>query len=95
MGHNSFLVTGEMFSSNVFDFDRAPKECRWVDDIWFSGWLHYNDIKIYSLGNQSGIIPITNFANIDCSTSLCFTQNATSHNNDTAIKWFYTKHGCF
>ena len=91
MGHNSFLVTKEMFKdlSKVFDYESAPNECKWVDDIWFSGWLNYFGIKIFSIANKKGCIPITNFANIDCSTSLCFTQNDTSHNNDKCIKWFY------
>ena len=80
-----------MFSSDVFDLNQGPDESIWVDDIWFSGWLSYNGVKIWSLGNSSKIIPITNFKHLNCSTSLCFSENTTSHNNDVTIKWFNKK----
>jgi len=75
----------EMFPSYVFDFNLAPKECFWVDDIWFSGWLHYNGVQIYSLGFNYKNIPITNLGNED---GLCVTNNLTNQNNNIAIEFF-------
>ncbi len=91
MGHNSFLVTPKMFTSDVFDFSLAPKECKWVDDVWFSCWLNFNNIKIWSLGNTYKTTPITNFETLIDSESLCFTHNVNSNNNNIAIKWFHNK----
>ena len=87
-GHDSFLVTPEMFSSNVFNFDIAPKECFWVDDIWFSGWLKYNNVKIYSLGFQFCNMPITDMETIKNSESLCLSHNLSNSNNNKAISFF-------
>jgi len=87
MGHNSFLVTPEMFPKNVFNFEKAPKECIWSDDVWFSGWLKHNQIHIYSLGFSFNNIPMTMFEN-DPSTSLCSTENITQHNNNITLKYF-------
>lgn len=89
MGHNSFLVTPNMFSEDVFDYSDAPEEAKFVDDVWFSGWLNYNKIKIWSLGNCDRTTPITNFETVLNSESLCFGENCSSHNNDKVIRWFF------
>ncbi len=88
MGHNGFLVTRKMFGPEVFDYKGVPIECMMVDDVWFSGWLMDNRIKIWSLGSVAGTIPITNIETIDRSASLCSSKNF-PHNNNTAIEWFY------
>lgn len=87
-GHDSFLVTPEMFPSNVFNFHEAPPECFWVDDIWFSGWLKYKNIKIYSLGFQFCNMSITNMETINNTESLCLTHNLSNSNNNKAISFF-------
>lgn len=88
-GYSSFLVTREMFPSNIFNYDVAPKECIWVDDIWISGWLAFNNIKIYSLGFCYNNISICDFNNYNVLNALSSTANSTSNNADITIKWFH------
>ena len=83
MGHNSFLVTPDMFSLDVFDYSKAPKECLYVDDIWFS--FHVKT-KIYSLGFQYKNIPITSIN--DSGISLCSSVNSDNKNNEISIQYF-------
>ena len=84
MGHNSFLVTADMFLDSVFDYSNAPKECMYVDDIWFSFHLK---TKIYSLGFQYKNIPITSMN--DSGISLCSTVNKDNQNNEISIRYFH------
>lgn len=86
MGHNSFLVTRDMFPKEVFDYTNSPKECIWTDDVWFSGWLKYNNVKIYSLGFNYKNIPMTS---LDTSVSLCSGINADNENNRISIKYLF------
>jgi len=87
MGHNSFLVTADMFSSDVFDYSKAPKECVFVDDIWFSFHLKK---KIYSLGFNYKNIPISSIN--ESGISLCSTMNSDNKNNEIAIQYFQSEH---
>ena len=90
-GHDSFLVTPEMFPKEVFNFKKGPKECFWVDDVWFSGWLKYNGVRIYSLGFSNQNIPITNIDLLEKGDGLCSTKNLTDKNNTKALKFFSKK----
>ncbi len=100
-GHHSFLVTPEMFSkrkdgrfknTRIFEYEKAPSECRWVDDIWISGWLLYNNVKIWSIGFVSGTIAISNLVTSD-TISLCNGKNSNEQNNNICIKWFHQRKG--
>jgi hypothetical protein len=93
-GHDSFLVTPEMFPVEVFNYKKAPKECFWVDDIWFSGWLRYNKVKIYSLGFNRQNIPITNSNHLN-TPSLSEGKNLNDKNNEKAISFFQKKYDIF
>ena len=100
-GHHSFLVTPEMFSkkkneifnnTRIFEYEKAPKECRWVDDIWISGWLLYHNVKIWSIGFVSRTVAISNLITSD-TISLCHGKNSTNRNNNVCIKWFHQRKG--
>ncbi len=100
-GHHSFLVTPEMFTKTkdgtfnnhrIFEYNRAPKECLWVDDIWFSGWLLYNNIKIWSTGFVNGTIAISSLTTSN-TPSLCHNKNNNNRNNNICIKWFHQRKG--
>jgi hypothetical protein len=88
-GNSSFLVTPEMLPSNIFDYDIAPKECVWVDDIWISGWLAVNKVNIYSIGSSFRNIPLANLNNRN--NALCKTRNLSRSNEKVTISWFYNK----
>lgn len=92
-GSPSFLVTPRMFPSDIFDFDKAPEECMWVDDILISGWLTVNKIRIYSLGFTYKNIPILDIYNMDPSVALSTTKNLSQINENIVIKWFHDMHG--
>ena len=89
-GHDSFIVTPEMFDKNIYDYDSAPRECVWVDDVWISGWLSYNNVDIYAIGLVNGAVPISNVLTQD-TPSLCYGKNSTNTNNKVCLKWFRRK----
>jgi hypothetical protein len=80
MGHNSFLIHANMFSSDVFSI---PKDLIWTDDVWFSGMLKR---KIYSLGFTYKNIPMSKYYNTGF--SLSGNVNADNENNRKAIEYF-------
>lgn len=88
MGHNSFCFQRWMFPKEVYDYSNAPKEAFYVDDIWFSGWLKYNNVNIWSIGYKSKFIPISFHYPHEKKIGLCETVNRTEHNNQTTIKYF-------
>jgi hypothetical protein len=89
-GYSSFVVTPKMFPPDIFDYEQAPKECIWVDDIWISGWLAVNNVNIYCLGYSYNNIPISNVNNSDSSMALSSTKNLSSNNENITVKWFQT-----
>ena len=91
-GHNSFLVTREMFPPEVFKYSNAPPECLWVDDVWWSGWLHYNGIPIHAIGCVQSCLPVTILGNRE---GLCNTKNSGDRNNNIAIRYFQKHYGIF
>jgi hypothetical protein len=90
MGHNGFLVTPEMFTSHVYNYKHCPEECKWVDDIWFSGWLTYNNVKIWSIGYSYKTTPLSNWNNYRDSPNLSFNIE-NDYNNNTTLSWFHKK----
>lgn len=86
-GASSFAVKPKFFDNRVFDFDNAPKEAFFVDDIWLSGNLARNQCPVY-------VVPAPfrfgRFVSLRQSTrvSLSQTVNLDNANNNTLYKYF-------
>lgn len=86
-GAASFAVKPKFFDKKVFDFDSAPEEAFFVDDIWVSGNLARTKTPVY-------IIPAPfrfgRFVSVRQSTQfgLSSSVNADNTNNNTLYKYF-------
>ncbi len=61
-GHGGYIVTPKMFPDEVFDYSKGPDEAFYVDDNWISGWLRYNQVKIFMLGMKVRAVPLPNLS---------------------------------
>ena len=86
-GHASYMVTRDMFTDKVFDYEKAPKEAFFVDDHWFSHHLLKNDIKILQVGLccKSVPLPDTNVCGFD---ALARDYNYDGHNERVVNRYF-------
>ncbi|WP_421870205.1 glycosyltransferase family A protein [Marinoscillum sp.] len=86
-GAASFAVKPKLFDERVFDFDNAPSEAFFVDDIWLSGNLSRNNSPVY-------VVPAPfrfgRFVSLRQSTkvSLSRTVNSDNSNNNTLYRYF-------
>lgn len=46
-GSSSYLIRPDFFKDDFFDFDTAPDEAFFSDDIWISGHLNRHNVSIY------------------------------------------------
>lgn len=86
-GAASFAVKPKLFDERVFDFEKAPKEAFFVDDIWLSGNLAWSKSPVY-------VIPAPfrfgRFVSLRQSTkvSLSRTVNSDNSNNNMLYRYF-------
>jgi len=91
-GCTGFLVTPGMFPKQVFDLKSGPKEALTVDDIWISGWLHYNGIKIMQPKMNIRYVPLPHVSALRNTPSLIWTENSDRKNDLATIEWFRKNH---
>lgn len=92
-GCTGFLVTPSMFPEEVFDLKNGPKEALTVDDIWISGWLHYNGVKIMQPKLNIRYVPLPHVSALKNTPSLIWTENSDRKNDLVTIEWFRKNHG--
>lgn len=86
-GAASFAVKPKLFDGRVYDFENAPKEAFFVDDIWLSGNLAWNKSPVY-------VVPAPfrfgRFVSLRQSTkvSLSKTVNSDNTNNNKLYRFF-------
>jgi hypothetical protein len=88
-GCGGYILRGDMLPDEVFNYDIAPEEAKYVDDNWISGWLWLNGIKVYTLGLNRGTLYIPS-QETKYTTALCDTVNLNKQNNKIVDKWFTT-----
>lgn len=86
-GCGGYVVTPKMFPPNVFDYSVAPESAIYVDDNWFSGWLRYNNVKIYMMGLKMGTCFFLSSATLG-SISLSGGPNKNKKHEKIVNKWF-------
>jgi len=93
-GFSAFLVTPEMFPAQVFDYSNAPKKAISVDDVWFSGWLRYNGIRIMTSPRLFTCVSIPSISGIRENTPcLGGTENLNFESDYAVINWFRNEIG--
>jgi hypothetical protein len=86
-GCGGYILRGDMLPKEVFDYEKGPKEAKYVDDNWISGWLWMNGIKVYTLGMHKGTMYIPNRKALG-TTALCKTVNQDDRNLIIVDEWF-------
>lgn len=86
-GAASFAVKPRFFSNNVFEFDQAPREAFFVDDIWVSGNLALTHTPVHVI---PGPFRFGRFVSLRQSSQfgLSSSVNADNTNNNTLYKYF-------
>jgi len=57
-GHSAYMVTPDMFTSDLYAYEKYPKECFFVDDNYFSAHLKKNGVKLLMVGMAYKAIPL-------------------------------------
>jgi len=65
-GHAGYMVTKDMFTKDLYNYKKYPKECFFVDDNYLSFHLHKNKVKIIMIGASYRSIPLPEMAS--CNT---------------------------
>lgn len=92
-GFSGFVITPDMLPKESLEIKNCPKEAISVDDIWFSGWLHLNGVKIISPAFMYRHLPIVNFGEIRLTPALAFGENAGFVSDQIVIDWFVKEKG--
>jgi hypothetical protein len=91
-GFSSFITTPKQLPHQIFNYEGAPHVAKFVDDMWISGWLHYNNIPIYQMARTPTNMPIFNFCLEWSSTCLGQTANKGFVNEPIVAKWLHATH---
>jgi len=92
-GFSGFIVVPEFFPKAAYEIKDCPKECISVDDIWFTGWLHKNGVRVQSTGSIWSCLPIINFGKMRQTTCLAHGENKDFVTDQIVINWFMKEHG--
>lgn len=57
-GHSAYMVTPDMFAEDLYDYQKVPRECFFVDDNYFSAHLKKNGVKILMVGMAYKAVPL-------------------------------------
>jgi hypothetical protein len=92
-GFSGFLVTPDMFPHEAFEIKNCPPEAISVDDIWFSGWLHVNGIRIICPPFIYKHMPIVNYGEMRLTPALATGENKDFISDQKVIDWFIREKG--
>ena len=62
-GHAAYMVTPKMFVKDIFNYEKHPKECFFVDDNYFSHHLKKNKVRIVMTGLSYKAVPLPDMIN--------------------------------
>ncbi len=86
-GASSYAVKRKLFTQEVTDYNNAPDEARFVDDIWFSGHLAKNKVNVYVVPGFFKYCRLSNWK-VASGTGLVKTANKNHHNNNVLYEYF-------
>lgn len=91
-GFSGFVLVPSMFPKEVYEIKNCPKEAISVDDVWFSGWLKVNGVKIRSLGKTWRRMPLLNLGEMRETPSLVKNENKGFRSDQIVLTWFSKTH---
>ena len=89
-GHSAYMVTPDMFTEDLYDYENLPKECFFVDDNYFSAHLKKNNVKILMAGLTYKAVPLPEITACQISP-LHQVENHDDHNEKVVNKFFLEK----
>ena len=87
-GHSAYMVTPDMFTEDLYDYEKLPKECFFVDDNYFSAHLQKNNVKILMAGLSYKAVPLPEITTCQISP-LHQVENHDDHNEKVVNKFFH------
>jgi len=89
-GASSYAVMPKLFTSEVFNYENAPNEAFYVDDIWFSGHLAVAKSPVY-------VIPLScrfgRFVSVRQQNDISLSKAVNSnHQNNNILYQYFEKH---
>lgn len=88
-GHSAYMVTPNMFTKDIYNYRRAPKECFFVDDNYFSWHLKKNRVKILMVGLNYKAVPLPDMTN--CFTGALHQNHNGDGHNERVVNRYYNK----
>lgn len=86
-GSSSYLVKPSFFPKEMFDYERAPKEAFYCDDIWVSGNLAKSQIPILIMPFCGWIPRLLNFSTRN-TIRLATKENRDDYNENCIYRYF-------
>jgi hypothetical protein len=86
-GCGGIMVKPKFFDAAFFDYDSAPAQAFFVDDIWISGNLARRNIPKYVIPFRGRYVYLPSFAALS-GPALDRDENKTGSNNDAVIDYF-------
>ena len=88
-GHSAYMVTPKMFTNDIYEYEKVPKECFFVDDNYFSFHLKKNGVKIMMIGMSYKAVPLPDMVN--CFTDGLHRNENTNGNNEVVVNKYFNK----
>ena len=82
-GHSGYIVTPDMFTEELYDYGKLPKECFFVDDNYFSAHLKKNNVKILMAGLSYKAVPLPEI--VTCQLSPLHQTENHDNNNEKIV----------
>ena len=89
-GHSAYMVTPNMFTEDIYEYEKVPKECFFVDDNYFSFHLKKNKVKIMMIGMSYKAVPLPDMVN--CFTDGLHRNENTNGKNEVVVNKYFNKY---
>jgi len=86
-GSSSYLIRPAFFQKDFFDYESAPNEAFFCDDIWISGHLNKHNVPIYIMPFDVVIPRILSFSTKN-TIRLATAENAEDKNENVVYKYY-------
>lgn len=86
-GSSSYLIRPEFFKDDFFDYESAPDEAFFCDDIWISGHLNKHNVPIYIMPMNATIPRILSFSTRN-TIRLAEKENSEDANENVVYRYY-------
>ena len=86
-GSSSYLIRPSFFQTDFFDYQTAPREAFFCDDIWISGHLNKHKVPIYIMPFDVAIPRILSFSTRN-TIRLATAENVNDENENVVYQYY-------